>query len=117
MEKEQELELKNFKISKNVLELIVGLATSEVEGVAGLSGTIMDSIKDWIGKKQLTKGIKVSVEDNVFIISVHVDLCYEYVISDVAKKIQKNIKSILETMTGTGVRTVDVFINNISFYE
>lgn len=117
MEKEQELEMKNFKISKNVLELIVGLAASEVEGVAGLSGTMMDSIKDWIGKKRLTKGIKVSVEDNVFLISIHVDLCYEYVISDVAKKIQKNIKSALETMTGIGVQTVNVFINNIIFNE
>ena len=116
MEKEeQELDLKDFKISRNALELIVGLATTEIEGVAGLSGTAIENIKDWLSKRQLAKGIKVSVEDDVFLVFLHVVLDYGFVISDVARKIQANVKNTLEMMTGIEVKSVDIFVDNISF--
>ncbi|MDO8886518.1 Asp23/Gls24 family envelope stress response protein [Candidatus Oleimmundimicrobium sp.] len=116
MEKhEQELELNNFKISKSVLELIAGLETIEVEGVAGLSGTVVEGIKDWFTKKQQSKGVKVLIEDDVLSIILHVTLDYGYVISEVARKIQTNVKDTLETMMGIKVKNVDVFIDNINF--
>ncbi|HDP69845.1 MAG TPA: Asp23/Gls24 family envelope stress response protein [Actinobacteria bacterium] len=117
MEKEQELDLKDFKISKSALEFIVGLATTEVEGVAGLSGTIIESIKDWVAKKQLTKGIDIVFQDGIFLVSAHVMLNYGYVIGDVSRKIQTNVKDALETMTGIEVKDVDIFVDNIVFSQ
>ncbi len=116
MEKvEQEVSLEGFKISKNALESIVGLATVEIEGVAGLSGTIIENIKDRLSKRQLTKGVNVSVEDGVFLVLLHVVLDYGYVIGDVAKKIQANVKGTLEAMMDIEVKSVDIFVDNINF--
>ena len=45
----------------DVIAIIAGLAATEVSGVAGMSGGVVGGIAELLGRKNLTKGVKVEV--------------------------------------------------------
>ncbi|MEG1996977.1 MAG: Asp23/Gls24 family envelope stress response protein, partial [Clostridiales bacterium] len=53
----------SIKIANDVVATIAGLAASEVPGIAGMSGGITGGIAEMLGRKNLTKGIKVEVSE------------------------------------------------------
>ncbi|KXZ39638.1 Uncharacterized conserved protein YloU, alkaline shock protein (Asp23) family [Alkalithermobacter thermoalcaliphilus JW-YL-7 = DSM 7308] len=105
----------NIKISEDVIATIASLAASEVEGVASMSGGITENITEILGKKNLSKGVKVIVNEDEVFIDLFVLIEYGFVIPDVAWKIQENIKNTVETMTGLKVSEVNVHIQGVSF--
>ncbi len=115
MESRQELEFGDFKIADGVLELIAGIAVMEVEGISCLSGSAIENIADLLGKKSLTKGINVDVEDKELAIDIHLTVDYGQPLQEIAQKAQENVKNILEAMTGIDVKSVNIFIDNIKF--
>lgn len=115
MESRQELEFGDFKIADGVLELIAGIAVMEVEGISCLSGSAIENIADLLGKKSLTKGINVEVEDKELAIDIHLTVDYGQPLQEIAQKAQENVKNILEAMTGIDVKSVNIFIDNINF--
>ena len=48
----------------DVIATIAGLAATEVEGVAGMTGSVMSGIGEILGRKNLTKGVKVEKAEN-----------------------------------------------------
>lgn len=115
MESRQELEFGDFKIADGVLELIAGIAVMEVEGISCLSGSAIENIADLLGKKSLTKGINVDVEDKELAIDIHLTVDYGQPLQEIAQKAQENVKNILEAMTGIDVKSVNIFVDNINF--
>lgn len=115
MESKQELEFGDFKIADGVLELIAGIAVMEVEGISCLRGSAIENIADLLGKKSLTKGINVDVEDKELAIDIHLTVDYGQPLQEIAQKAQENVKNILEAMTGIDVKSVNIFIDNINF--
>src|SRR3569832_2638706 len=51
----------SIQIAPEVIEVIAGLATVEVQGVAGMSGGFAGGIAELLGRKNLSKGVKVEV--------------------------------------------------------
>ena len=115
MESSQEFEFGDFKIANGVLELIAGIAVMEIEGIMSLSGSRIENITDFLGKRSLTKGIKVDVKDKQLSVDVHLTVDYGLALQDIARKAQENVKNVLEAMTGLSVKSVNVFIDNINF--
>ena len=58
------------KIAADVVAAIAGLAATEVDGVYAMAGTLTNELAGMLGKKKLTKGVKVQMELGV----VHVDM-------------------------------------------
>ena len=52
------------QIADDVVSSIVGLAVTEVDGVARLTGDITRELVAKLGKKNLAKGIRVAFDDN-----------------------------------------------------
>ena len=50
------------KVADEVVAIIAGLAATEVEGVDSLGGNITNEIVSKLGMKNLSKGVKVTVE-------------------------------------------------------
>ena len=99
----------------DVIATIASLAASEVEGVEGMSGSVVEGITGMLNKKNITKGIKVEINENVALIDVNVILKYGYKIHEVSQVLQKNIKTTIENMTGLNVAAVNVFVQSIAF--
>ncbi|SHH08834.1 Asp23/Gls24 family envelope stress response protein [Tepidibacter thalassicus] len=104
-----------IKISEDVIAVISGIAASEIEGVAAMSGSITGNITEILGKKNLSKGVKVVVNEEDVFIDLFLLIEYGVVIPDVSWKIQENVKNTVETMTGLKVAEVNVHIQGISF--
>ena len=106
----------SLKISEDVVATIAGLATKEVQGVASLANAPAN-IKGLILKNTVSKSIKIELNDDVAVIGVYVNLTYGAKIPEVAEKIQNNVKSAVQSMTGITVSKVNVFIVGIDFSE
>ena len=107
----------SIKIADEVVSIITGLAATEIEGVAGMSGGIAGGIADMLGRKNLSKGVKVDVDEESASIDVYVIIEYGKAIPDVAWQIQDNVKQAIEGMTGLSVKAVNVHVQGVNFPE
>ena len=102
------------QIADEVVAIIAGLAATEVEGVAGMAGNITNELVSKLGKKSLSKGIRVKVEDGIVNVNVALNIAYGYSVPKTCKKVQEKVKAAIENMTGLEVEKVDIQIANVS---
>ena len=108
-------EIGEIQIAPEVIEVIAGLATVEVEGVAGMSGGFAGDFVELLGRKNLSKGVKVEVGQLQAAVDVSVIMEYGYRIPDVAAQIQTNVKKSIQNMTGLNVIEVNVHVHDVRF--
>lgn len=53
--------LGSIRIADEVVSIIAGLAATEVDGIAGMSGGLVGGIAEMLGRKNFAKGVKVEV--------------------------------------------------------
>ncbi|MGI5824496.1 MAG: Asp23/Gls24 family envelope stress response protein [Bacillota bacterium] len=104
-----------IKIANDVVATIAGIAASEIDGVVGMSGGIVEGIGQMLGRKQLTKGVKVEINDDVAFIDISIIVEYGSKIPEVAKNIQENVKESVVTMTGLEIGAVNVHVQGVAF--
>lgn len=105
--------LGEIQIADEVVAIIAGLATTEVEGVSSMAGNITNELVSRLGAKNLSKGVRISMEDNKVSVDVAVNIAYGYAIPEVSEKVQEKVKSAIENMTGLGVEHVNVRIAEV----
>ena len=111
----EEVVNEGIEISSDVIGVISGVAVSEVEGVAGMSGSFAGGISEVLsGKKNLAKGIKVDISDKKAKIDINIIVEYGTRIPDVAYEIQNRVKKSVETMTGLTVDSVNVHVQGVN---
>lgn len=104
-----------IQIANEVIAIIAGIAATEVKGVAGMSGGVVDGITELVRKKNMSKGVKVEVGDKEVAVDLYVVIEYGTKIPDVAYAIQENVVKAIESMTGKRVVEVNVHIQGIHF--
>lgn len=104
-----------IKISEDVVKIIAGLAATEVEGVAGMSGGLAGGIAEKLGRKNMAKGVKAEVGEKEATIDIHVIIEYGARIQEVANQIQTVVRNAVESMTGLKVLSVNVNVQGVSF--
>ena len=107
----------SIQIADDVVSSIIGLAVTEVDGVSKLTGDITRDIVAMLGKKNLSKGIKVEKSDELLKVSVSVEIKFGYNIMAVSKEIQEKVRQSLLTMTGLECSEVNVRVSGIDFTE
>ena len=75
------------QIADEVVAIIAGLAATEVEGVASMAGNITNELVSKLGKKSLSKGIRVKVEDGIVNVNVALNIAYGYSVPKTCKKV------------------------------
>ena len=104
----------NISYAEDVIATIAGVAALEIPGIVGMSGGIKGGITELLGKKNLTKGIKVEVGKEETAIDINVVVEYGVELHNTAGKVQENVKKAVETMTGLHVVEVNVNIQGVS---
>lgn len=108
-------ELGTIRIADEVVSIISGLAATEVDGVASMSGGIAGGIAEALGRKNLSKGVKVEVGEEEASVDLFMIVRYGSRIPDVAWQVQENVKKAVEEMTGLRVVKVNVHIQGVNF--
>lgn len=109
--------LGSIKIADEVVSIIAGLAATEIDGIAGMSGGLAGGIAEMLGRKNFSKGVKVEVGEKEAAIDLYIIVKYGVRIPDVALAAQENIKRAIENMTGLSVVEVNVHVQGVSFPE
>jgi uncharacterized alkaline shock family protein YloU len=112
-----ELEQGHVKMADEVVSVIAALAATEVKGVKSMSGGIVDGIADVLGRKNLTKGVKVEVGEKEAAIDLNIIVEYGVKIQEVAVAIQESVLKSVESMTGLKVVEVNVNVQGVSFKD
>ncbi|SDW33241.1 Asp23/Gls24 family envelope stress response protein [Paenibacillus sp. CF384] len=111
----EKTDMGTIQIAPEVIEVIAGLATIEVRGVAGMSGGFAGGIAELLGRKNLSKGVKVEVGQREAAVDVSIIVEYGHRIPEIAADIQNNVKRSIEMMTGLHVVEVNVHIHDVHF--
>lgn len=113
--KEGEDTIGEIKINNEVIAVMAGRIATEVKGVAGMSGGVVDGLAKMLGKKSLEKGVKVEIGEEDINIDLSIIVDYGVSIPDVCSEIQINVKRKVEKMTGRNVRNVNLSVQGIHF--
>ena len=104
----------NIEISNDVVAVIAGMAASEVPGVAEMAGGFAGGISEVLsGKKNMAKGIKVDIQEDIAKIDVNIIVEYGARIPDIAFEIQKRVKKSVESMTGLKANEINVHVQGV----
>ncbi len=109
--------LGSIRIADEVVSIIAGLAATEVEGIAGMSGGIAGGIAEILGRKNFAKGVKVEVGEKEAAVDLYIIVKYGVRIPDVALAAQENVKQAIENMTGLSVVEVNIHVQGVGFPE
>lgn len=104
-----------IRINNDVIGIIAGQAASEVKGVTAMSGSIADGLAKRLTGRSMERGIRVEKDGEAVRIDIFVIVEYGASIRDVARKIQENVKTRVEQMTGQPVTGVNVTVQGIHF--
>lgn len=106
----------SINISEDVVVSLVKAAIDEVEGVSGLSNTAGAEIAELIGRKSLTKGIKVQFEESKkIVIDAIITVIYGCSIVSVGEAVQEKVKNTIVSSTGIELCDVNVHISGVTF--
>jgi uncharacterized alkaline shock family protein YloU len=105
-----------IKVSEEVVAIIASTAASEVEGVAGMSGGFAGELVEMLGRKNLSKGVKVEVGEKEAAIDLYLVVNYGYRIPEVSWGVQEKVKKDVEEMTGLDVIEVNVHVQGVNLH-
>ncbi len=101
------------KIADEVVAVIAGISATEVDGVASMAGTGTNEFIGKLGGKNLSKGVKVEVDEEHVTAALTLNMKYGYSIPEVSAKVQERVRTAIETMTGLTVLEVNIRIAGV----
>lgn len=110
-----DVELGRVQLAPEVLEIIIGIATTEVKGVANTRGNFASGVAEKFGKVMHGKGVKTEWSEEGLTIDVYCVVEYGFSVPAVAQEIQKQIRDAVFHMTSLETKEVNVHITGIQF--
>src|SRR3954465_3141528 len=107
--------LGKVEIAPEVIEVIAGIAASEVEGVASMRGNFATGVVERLGKKNHGKGVKVELTESGIKVDVYCMMKFGVSIPTVAGEVQDNIRQALLNMTALDAEEVNIHVVGIHF--
>ncbi len=105
----------NVFIYDEVLKTIIAASAEEIKGVVGMSPGFMEEIIEGLGKKNYSKGIKISYKNQQMIIDLYVIIEYGTKIPDLSWDIQQNVRRSVEKILNIKTSKVNINIQGVLF--
>lgn len=105
-----------MSLAPGVMETIIRIAVSEVDGVAGMCSPHARGSRKLFAPKQTIPCVDVTMEDNSTAnVALHLAMNYGYALPDVAAQVREAVAEALATQVGVGVNNIDVYVDSIAF--
>lgn len=99
-----------IEIAPEVLEIILGIAASQIDGVYEMRGTLANNINEWFGRVNRGKGVTIKINENQLVVDVYAYLNYGVSVPKVALDLQQALKDQLLYMTDLQVDAINVHV-------
>ena len=117
IELEENESIGEVKIADEVVATIAAIAATEVAGVDSVAGNMTNEMLGKLGMKNLSRGVKVSVEEGHVSVDMTLVMKYGYSIPQVTAKVQDKVKETIDNMTGLSVLDVNIKIAGVALEE
>lgn len=108
----------SITIDTEVISKIAGIIATGCYGVVGMAyRSKSDEFASLLKKDSITKGIKVTVNDKVVSIDIHIIIQYGVNINAVCNSIINNVKYQVNHMTGLETGEINVFVEGFRVQE
>lgn len=105
------------QIANEVVASIAGISAVEIEGVDSMAGGLANELAGKFGAKNLSKGVKVEVQDDSAIVELAIVMKYGYNIPETCGQVQEKVAQAINAMTGLTVKQVNVRIAGVSLEQ
>jgi len=105
----------SVQVAEDVVAIIAGTAAMEVDGVVAADGNFTGNIAEILGKKNLSKGVRLTVNENSVSVELNIQVRFGFKVKDVSEEVQKRVKTAIETMIGLSAPEVNVNVTGIYF--
>ncbi len=104
----------NIVISPEVVEKIAKTAATDVTGVFDVVPRTQN-FKSMIKSRKVSKAVNCTIRDGQYIIDIYLKVNEGVKLTELATKVQKNIKEAVQNMTGTVVTKINVHVCEVQF--
>lgn len=101
------------RIADDVVAVIAAIAAEDTEGVASMSGGIVQGFARRVSGKNVHKGVSVQVGEVEAKVDLRVILEYGVKMDQVCRELQTRVSEAVETMTGLKVLEVNVKVEGV----
>lgn len=103
----------SLRISTEAIAKIAKVAALEVDGIDEIV-TPSQSIRALLGSPKQQKPIRVEMKEDLAEITIHVKVAYGTKVNLAGEKVQENVKSAVQSMTGIMVSRVNIVVDAIT---
>lgn len=98
-------------IAPEVMEVIIGIAASKIDGVYAMQGTLASNVNEWLGRVSHDKGVSLSVlEDGRLRVDLYCYVRYGVSVPKLAIQMQQAVKQQVLYMTDMELNEVNIHI-------
>lgn len=114
MEVKRSNSLGEITISNEVIATLAGISAMESYGVVGMaSKKATDGLAELLGWENLTRGVRVSTQEDRVFIDLFIIVEYGVSINTVATNVIERAKYNVENLTGVTVERVNVTVHGV----
>lgn len=107
-------EFGNIIIDDNVIATLSGIAAMECYGLVGMAtSSATEGLVELLKREHLTKGVRVTSEENRVIIDLFIMVQFGISISVVSSNIIERVKYTIENTTGLTVERVNINVQGV----
>lgn len=97
-------------IAPEVIEVIIGIAASKVDGVYGMRGTFANNVTEFLGRAAHGKGVYLHAEEDGLKVDIYCYLNYGISVPKVALDMQDRVKQQVLFMTDIDLVEVNIHV-------
>ena len=105
--------LGTIEVAPRVVEIIAGVAASEIDGVSKMYGSLANSFGELLGRSDQRRGVKLTSQNDNLTIDIDVYIDYGVSVPKLAAKIQDRVKQQVTLMTDLNVSEVNIHVKGI----
>ncbi|MBD8087897.1 Asp23/Gls24 family envelope stress response protein [Limosilactobacillus sp. c11Ua_112_M] len=105
--------LGTIEVAPRVVEIIAGVAASEIDGVSKMYGSLANSFGELLGRSDQRRGVKLTSQNDNLTIDIDVYIDYGVSVPKLAVKIQDRVKQQVTLMTDLNVSEVNIHVKGI----
>lgn len=98
----------------NIILSIINLATKEIAGVSSIVTNYGSMFDRWFDKNY-SDGVRLSYVKEKVVVDVYINVYFGYSVSEIAYKVQENIKNSLASMVEMNIDKVNVHVLGVDF--
>ncbi|TLM78887.1 MAG: Asp23/Gls24 family envelope stress response protein [Actinobacteria bacterium] len=110
----EQIEIDGTTLSPAVLEKIVSVAATGIDGVSALGGAGIAGLVQKAGRHEIDVALD---ESGGIVVTIHIQVTYGRPIRDIAADVRCAVSDAITGQVGRPVSAVDIFVDAISFDE